>query len=162
MTADTILLVTASYDVAADYVLKSLRQRGTPAFRLNTDQFPSRVKAFFRPPKDIEFIQEEHGKTVLGISIKSVWYRRHVSPALPAELDAGIRDFCERETRAFLDGVFASLTVTRWMSPPLAIIRAERKPYQLSIASQLGFTIPDTIMTNNPVMSRGLCEITLD
>jgi len=151
MTADTVLIVTASYDVAADYVLKSLRQRGTPAFRLNTDHFPSRVKAFFRPPKDIEFIQEEDEKTVLGTSIKSVWYRRHVSPDLPAELDAGIRDFCERETRAFLDGVLASLPTERFMSPPLAIIRAERKPYQLSIASELGFMLPNTIMTNNPV-----------
>ena len=57
MTADTVLIVTASYDVAADYILKSLRQMGTPAFRLNTDHFPSHVKAFFRPPKDIEFME---------------------------------------------------------------------------------------------------------
>ncbi len=151
MTADTVLIVTASYDVAADYVLKELRQRGTPAFRLNTDHFPSRVKAFFRPPKDIEFMQEEGGKTVLGTSVKSVWYRRHVSPDIPAELNAGVRDFCERETRAFLDGVLASLPTERFMSPPLAIIRAERKPYQLSIASELGFMLPNTIMTNNPI-----------
>jgi glutathione synthase/RimK-type ligase-like ATP-grasp enzyme len=84
------------------------------------------------------------------MSIKSVWYRRHVSPELPVELDAGVRDFCERETRAFLDGVLASLPAERWMSSPQAIARAERKPYQLAIAAQLGFEIPDTIITNNP------------
>ena len=148
MTADTILIVTASYDVAADYVLKSLRKRGTPTFRLNTDHFPTRIKASFRPPNDIAFTADD--SSISNSNIKSVWYRRHVLPELPVELESGVRDFCERETRAFLDGVFASLTVTRWMSPPLAIIRAEHKPYQLSIASQLGFTIPDTIMTNNP------------
>ena len=149
MTANTVLIVTASYDVAADYVLKSLRQRGTTAFRLNTDYFPSRVKAFFRPPKDIEFVEDK--LIVLGTSIKSVWYRRHISPDLPAELEAGIRDFCERETRAFLDGVLASLPTERFMSPPHAITCAERKPYQLSIASELGFILPNTIMTNNPI-----------
>lgn len=148
MTADTVLIVTASYDVAADYVLEALQQRGTPVFRLNTDHFPSRIKASFLPPNNIEFTAGD--KAVSGISIKSVWYRRHVSPELPVELDAGVRDFCERETRAFLDGVLASLPVERWMSFPQAIARAERKPYQLAIASQLGFNIPDTIMTNNP------------
>lgn len=148
MTADTALIVTASYDVAADYVLEALQRRGTPVFRLNTDHFPSRIKASFLPPNDIEFTAGD--KTVSGISIKSVWYRRHVSPELPVELDAGVRDFCERETRAFLDGVLASLPVERWMSSPQAIARAERKPYQLAIAAQLGFKIPDTIMTNNP------------
>jgi len=149
MIADTVLLVTTSYDIAADYVLKSLRQGGNPAFRLNTDLFPSRVKAVSSPPKDI-FIEDENGESVLGTSIKSVWYRRHVSPELPEELESGVRDFCERETRAFLDGVLASLPTKRFMSPPQAIFQAEHKPYQLSIASQLGFTIPDTIMTNIP------------
>jgi len=148
MIAETVLVVTASYDVAADYVLKSLRQMGTPAFRLNTDHFPSHVKAFFRPPKDIEFMEDK--LVISGTSIKSVWYRRHVSPDLPTELEAGVRDFCERESRAFLDGVLESLPTKRFMSSPNAILRAERKPYQLSIASELGFIIPDTIMTNNP------------
>ena len=148
MTADTVLIVTASYDIAANYVIKVLQQRGTPVFRLNTDQFPSRVKASFIPPNNIEFTAGD--KVVSGMSIKSVWYRRHVSPELPVELDAGVRDFCERETRAFLDGVLASLPTERWMSSPQAIARAERKPYQLAIAAQLGFEIPDTIITNNP------------
>ena len=149
MTADTVLIVTASYDVAADYVLKALQQRGTPVFRLNTDRFPSHIKASFIPPNDIEFSAGD--KTVSGMSIRSVWYRRHVSPELPAELDAGIRDFCERETRAFLDGVLTSLPTERWMSCPQDIARAERKPYQLAIAAQLGFEIPNTIITNNPL-----------
>ncbi len=157
MIADTVLLVTASYDVAADYVLKSLRQRGNPAFRLNTDLFPSRVKASFRPPKDIS-IEDENGKVVLGTSIKSVWYRRHISPELPEELESGVRDFCERETRTFLDGVLTSLPTERFMSPPRAIFQAEHKPYQLSIASQLGFMIPDTVITNNPSLVREIAR----
>jgi len=148
MTAGTVLIVTASYDVAADYVLKALQQRGTPVFRLNTDQFPSHIKASFIPPNDIEFTTGD--RTVSGMSIKSVWYRRHVSPELPVELEAGVRDFCEREVRAFLDGVLASLPAERWMSSPQAIARAERKPYQLAIAAQLGFEIPDTVITNDP------------
>jgi len=158
MTADTVLLVTASYDIAADYVCKSLQTKGIPSFRLNTDHFPSQIKASFHPLNDIEFIEEINEKKVLGTSIKSVWYRRHVSPELPEGLEPGVRNFCERETRAFLDGVIASLPTERIMSSPQAILRAEHKPYQLSIASQLGFTIPDTIMTNNPSLVREIAH----
>ncbi len=148
MRADTVLAVTASYDVAAEYVLKALQERGTPTFRLNTDEFPSSVAISFVPPDNIQF--RANGRTLLGRSVKSVWYRRHVSPALPAELETGVQDFCEREVGAFLNGVLASVPTERWMSPPPAIVEAERKPYQLAVAAQLGFRVPDTLITNDP------------
>jgi glutathione synthase/RimK-type ligase-like ATP-grasp enzyme len=66
------------------------------------------------------------------------------------DLDAGVRDFCERESRAFLDGVLSALPTERWMSFPQSITRAERKPYQLSVASGLGFVVPHTVITNDP------------
>jgi hypothetical protein len=147
MTAKTVLIVTASYDIGAEYVIKALRQRGTLVFRLNTDQFPSQVKASFEPPEDLRLSAGD--ETLLGTSVKSVWYRRHVSPELPAKVKTGVRDFCERESRAFLDGVLAALPVERWMSLPQAIARAERKPYQLAMAARLGFRIPDTVITND-------------
>jgi glutathione synthase/RimK-type ligase-like ATP-grasp enzyme len=149
MRADTVLLVTASYDVAADYVLKALLERGTPAFRLNTDEFPSSTRVSFVPPDDIRFIA--NATSLAGRSVKSVWYRRHVAPALPAKLQTGVQEFCERETSAFLNGVLASLPTERWMSSPLAISQAERKPYQLAVAAQLGFTVPDTLISNDPL-----------
>ena len=79
-----------------------------------------------------------------------MWYRRLVAPDLPDHLDEGVRDFCERENRAFFDGILSALPVERWLSPPDAIARAEKKPYQLKIANQLGFTIPKTSITNDP------------
>lgn len=120
---------------------------GTHVFRLNTDMFPSEVNIQFQP--DIGTVFDDGDKVVSGEQIKSVWYRRHVAPKLPAHLDPGIRDFCERETRAFLSGVVNSLLPNRWMSRPEAISVAERKPYQLAVASRMGFTVPETIMTNN-------------
>lgn len=147
MTADTVLIVTASYDIAADYVVKALKRRGTPVFRLNTDHFPSQVKASFRSSGDIEF--SVGTETLKGVSVKSVWYRRHVSPELPTELETGVRNFCERETRAFLEGILSALPVKRWMSRRQALIQAEKKPYQLAIATHLGFTVPETLITND-------------
>lgn len=148
MTIDTVLLVTTSYDFAASYVMKALDLRGVPYFRFNTDQFPTCVIATYSPPNYLVF--DDGSTTVSGDRIKSVWYRRHVAPALPSEIKRGVTDFCERETRAFLEGSLANLSTNRWLSSPQAIAVAERKLHQLKIASEIGFTIPDTLVTNEP------------
>lgn len=38
----------------------------------------------------------------------------------------------------------------RWMSQPAAVWQAEYKPFQLSLATEVGFQIPRTIVTNDP------------
>ena len=147
MTADTVLLVTASYDTAPEYVGPALERRGVPFFRLDTDRFPSEVRGCFNPHGDIVFSDGE--RRISGKDIKSVWYRRNVAPNLPENLHSGTRAFCERETRAFLEGVLFALPTQRWLSPPQAIWYAEHKPYQLAVAARLGFVLPNTVVTND-------------
>ena len=147
MIADTVLLVTASYDLAAPYVQACLERRSVPYFRLDTDRFPSEVQMSLDPKRGLVISDGE--RSIEGDEVKSVWYRRHVAPMLSDQLTTGIRDFCERETRSFLEGVLAALPTKRWLSSPQAIRTAERKPYQLVVADQLGFALPETIITNN-------------
>lgn len=154
MTADTVLLVTASYDLAPMYVGAALERRGVPFFRLDTDRFPSEVHASFDPQRGLTIYDGD--TRVSQREIKSVWYRRNVAPNLPADLDDGISEFCEREAKMFLEGALATLPTQRWLSPPQAIWLAEHKPYQLATAAQLGFTLPRTIVTNDEVAAKGL------
>ena len=156
MTAHTVLFVTASYDAAPEYVGVALKRRTVPFFRLDTDRFPSEVRVSFNPQGDITI--SDGDRSISGKEVKSVWYRRNVAPNLPESLEPGTREFCERETRAFLDGALEALPTQRWLSSPQAIWRAERKPYQLAVAAQIGFTIPRTIMTNDPTAARGLAQ----
>jgi len=156
MIADTVLLVTASYDFAAEYVGDALKRRGIPFFRLDTDRFPSQVRVSFDPHEDTVISSRDH--SILGKQIRSVWYRRNVAPDLPESLDADTREFCERETHAFLEGTLATLPSDRWLSSPQAIWRAERKPYQLAIAARLGFMLPRTVVTNDEVSVRQMAQ----
>ena len=144
----TVLIVSASYDIAADYVSRVLGSTGVVHFRLNTDKFPVEVRAAFDPSRG--FTLSDGGDEVDSRHVTAVWYRRHVSPELPEDLEEGVREFCERESRAFLGGILETLRGARWLSPPSAIALAEKKPYQLSVASELGFEIPTTLMTNDP------------
>ena len=152
MIANTVLLVTTSYDSAPEYVGGALARRGVPFFRLDTDRFPSEVRASFDPLKGLTI--SDGPRSISGEEVKSVWYRRNVVPNLPEHLDPGNREFCERETRAFLDGTLAALPTQRWLSSPQAIWRAEQKPYQLAAAARLGFTLPRTILTNDQGAAR--------
>ena len=146
-TTDAVLIVTASYDLAPSPVGATLGRNGVPFFRLDTDRFPSEIHASFDPRTGLTI--SDGDRVIRGDQIKSVWYRRNVAPLLPDSLDAGTQHFCERETRAFLEGALVSLPTDRWLSAPSAIWLAEHKPYQLAVASRLGFTIPPTIVTNN-------------
>ena len=158
MTADTVLVVTASYDMAPEYVGAALDRRGVPFFRLDTDRFPAEVLASFDPQAGLKI--RDGVRSISGKEVRSVWYRRNVAPNLPEGLEPGTHEFCEREARAFLEGTLAALPTERWLSPPQAIWRAERKPYQLSVAAQLGFTLPHTVMTNEAAVVRSLANET--
>ena len=146
MTTDAVLLVTSSYDPAARLVEQALERMSIPFFRLDTDRFPSDVVARFSPECGLEI--GDGGRGLKSQDVHSVWYRRNVKPFLPVDLDPGYRDFCERESRAFLVGCLLTLPTARWMSFPDAVWKAEHKPYQLPVASQLGFSLPETVITN--------------
>ena len=156
MTANTVLLVTASYDLAPLYVGAALKRRGVPFFRLDTDRFPTEVQATFDPRRGLSI--SDRNMQISHEEVKSVWYRRNVVPNLPQDLDQGSNEFCQRETRMFLEGTLATLPTRRWLSSPQAIWLAERKPYQLAVAAQLGFTLPRTIVTNNGAAVRRLAR----
>ena len=152
MNNDTILIVTASYDQSAQLVLDHLRTMGAHTFRLDTDQFPTQVKARYDPRRGLFLCNAD--SSVHSSQISSVWYRRNVAPQLPEHLDKYHQEFCTRESRAFLEGALATIRTERWLSPPSAISRAERKMYQLSVANDIGFTIPDTAATNDEAHAR--------
>lgn len=58
-----------------------------------------------------------------------------------------------REGRALLRSLYAQLQCP-WISPQAAISSAEAKPHQISVASQIGFNVPDTLVTNDPLNAR--------
>jgi glutathione synthase/RimK-type ligase-like ATP-grasp enzyme len=92
-----------------------------------------------------------HSKGKVGLDeIGSIWYRRPVTPVPSDDISNGpAKEFCITESKEFLEGVWKNLDCF-WVSKPDSIRKAENKLYQLKVASQLGFLVPKTIITNNP------------
>lgn len=117
-----------------------------PVVRINTEDFPFAGNIDYRVSQSDRRLHLPAG---CDRDFRSIWYRRVRVPAKPDDMDAGIYDFCVRENRSALLGGLLGFT-GRWMSRPEAIWKAEFKPYQLEIASRLGFLIPETIISNVP------------
>jgi glutathione synthase/RimK-type ligase-like ATP-grasp enzyme len=63
-----------------------------------------------------------------------------------------------REGRAFLRGIYESLSDVPWISPLYQILRAENKLWQLDVAKSMGLSVPDSIVTNDPIAAKGFIE----
>lgn len=145
---DVVLIVTTSYDEAPDYVIPFLAEAGWEFFRLDTDRYPAEILMTSRD--DGSFTLSDGSHSVESESIGSIWYRRHTGPDLPPELTQGYKEFSVREARAHITGALLGLPVANWLSHPASLWAAEKKAYQLFVASELGFSVPVTRITNNP------------
>ncbi len=63
-------------------------------------------------------------------------------------MEEGVYEFCLRENRSTMLGGILGLR-PRWMSHPAAIWQAENKPFQLTVAQELGLRVPRTLVTND-------------
>jgi len=80
-------------------------------------------------------------------SIVAGWYRRP-SSFFAALSDKG-RQLCLDKERVVLQyALWDLIPASRWLNAPAAIRHAEHKLIQLPLAQRIGFTIPDTIVTN--------------
>ena len=85
-------------DLATDAVVRALQDIGSPVVRVNTEDLPfSGVIDYSIGVNEPTAIFSERAATDW---FSAVWYRRLRVPTKPAEMDAGVYDFCVRESRS--------------------------------------------------------------
>lgn len=158
MNAPAILIVTNRTDYTADYVILQLKKLSLPFVRFNTEDFPALTKStvMFNPneltPTRVE-LKIKHRRIVLS-ELKGVWYRRPSPPDLTYyNLSAEDSKWVDRECRSFVNSIW-EISNCALVSSPANILRAENKALQLSIACEIGLTIPKTLITNDPAEIR--------
>ena len=150
---DTILILTNTEDdLHTELVEEKLLSAGQKVFRFNVDLMAIGETHINIVSTDncIEFVITNRHATLVSNHIKSVWYRR------PSFLNLQIKDViqkqqAEEEISSCLEGMWLTLSTSFWISNPHSIERARKKVYQLSLASKIGFTIPKTLITNDPI-----------
>lgn len=86
--------------------------------------------------------------------IQSIWWRRlNGFTKLPKSSNSKVANFSKNEYSSLLYGSLSSLNIPI-INDPYAETFANRKPYQLSVAYNLGLNIPETVISNDPAAIR--------
>lgn len=150
LSRDIVLLITHSGDFfTIDRVAEALSKKGVQPFRLDTDRFPLEVEltAHFDNCKIYHTI-EYGGYSISTEQVQAVWLRRIWEPKLSADLAPKFREACIRESQATLNGFWDSLRNAHWVDNLECINAANDKLRQLRVATEVGFVIPQTLVTN--------------
>lgn len=156
LSRDVVLLITHSGDFfTIDRVAEALSKKGAKPFRLDTDKFPLEVQLTARFDKSKTYHSLEYANHSISTEqVQAVWMRRIWEPKLSEELAPKFREACIRESQATLDGFWDSLKDARWVDDLERINTAHNKLRQLRVASEVGFAIPQTLVTNKAESAR--------
>lgn len=157
-----ILIVTNKRDYTADFLVLGMKRRDVEFLRLNTEDFPQRIQISLEiGNRRTSGVIRINRKTTPLENIHSIWYRRPLlSEPSESITDDATRKFVIVESRETLQGLWRTLSCV-WVSHPDKIRVAESKLYQLQIASQIGFVIPQTLITNSPSNAQNFYEASL-
>lgn len=156
LSRDVVLLISHSGDFfTIDRVAEALAKKGAQPFRLDTDKFPLDVQliAHFHKSKSYHII-EYNNQSISTEQVQAVWMRRIWEPQLGDQLAPKFREACINESKATLDGFWDSLKDARWVDNLERIDYANNKLRQLRVASEVGFAIPQTLVTNKAEAAR--------
>ncbi|OOG38252.1 MvdC/MvdD family ATP grasp protein [Rhodanobacter sp. C05] len=144
-----LLILTSEKDLAADFLIVTLIERGLPYVRLNVEEYHRRFATFEVSGSGTMRTLMAHDGTVIDLNeIRAVWYRRAIHPHVDAAVPLDQRMFVAGEERHFWAGLFLSTDV-RWVNPIDKVSVGELKLVQLHLAQDLGFHVPRTIVTRN-------------
>lgn len=152
-----ILIISFQQDLHAQLVEEALRARGARVFRLDLDRFPRDYRFDFRISASGqaggELISAD-GASLRLDAIGAIWTRKTAAFAF-ADTDMGVQEeaYARAETEHALFSMLMSLDCY-WMSHPLAIRAALWKGEQLIRAARHGFSVPDTLIGNQPASVR--------
>lgn len=147
MIAD-VLIVSSIYDFSTDLVVQELEKRGANYFRLNKEEFSNCRLTIDIEYKTLEIIAGGISYKITSAT-KSIYFRQPIflrnTPGNPLTID-------EQLARSQWMGFLRSLTIfeqANWLNWPEATYLAETKAYQLTVANDIGFKIPKTLIGND-------------
>ncbi|WP_413754961.1 ATP-grasp domain-containing protein [Streptomyces sp. MMBL 11-3] len=154
-----ILIVSHRLDPHADVVADLLRRRGHDPVLLCTSDLPGCGGIRIRVGSDGRLHAElSTARGTLELAeVGAVWWKRALPHRAGAELPEIERDWAERETEQTLAGLFGILARdpgVYWLGEPGRIRAASFKVEQLHRAASFGFTVPQTLISTDPLEVR--------
>jgi len=146
------MLLSTSSDQHVILVERELSARQVEYIRFDVDSLHQNRDVFWdhgNHPHVTEFQTTLNGRSVSLKEVRSVWLRKVALGKFDLTgLDVAIR-FAQRETETFVSDFVYLMPRARWVNNPEKNRAASHKLRQLVIARQIGFLIPETLVTNS-------------
>lgn len=146
-----ILVLTNKGDITSDFIVQNLSELGVPFYRLNTDEIGNTIRLSLDVINN-EYLIYDYARDIIIdlLQIKSVYFRRPEIFVHAGAVTIGEKNFVKSELSFTLEAVYRILDNAFWVNTVDAIRAAENKLYQLMLANEIGFIIPNTILSNQP------------
>lgn len=156
--AQSILIVSPPGDLHAAAAEYALKKKGARVIRWFPADMPTRQVGTVRLSPAMS---KSASITIRGPKLprngfseapSTVWLRRNARACLPSKMHSGDMEVAESQWRIFLSGVVSTIGdgKTFWVNHFGASQLSGNKLYQLSVARQVGWKVPDTIVSNDP------------
>ncbi|MEV0596010.1 ATP-grasp ribosomal peptide maturase [Nonomuraea cavernae] len=160
MTDAPVLVVTSVDDATADPVTQRLFERGVPVTRLDPADFlgaAAGMSARFGSHGMSGRVRTASREVQLR-GVRAAWWRRPTPYRERAGGQERIARFAVNEAGLGFGGVLAALPDCLWVNHPWCNHAAEHKPAQLGTAAACGFTVPETLITNEADEARAFAD----
>ena len=156
-----VLLLTHSGDFyTIDLVESELADKGISALRVNTDLFPTRIGLSANYNSTGTSYSLDLADCSIDLNnVKAVWARKLWPGAVDDEkLGQNEAVICNHQSQLAFMSIMPLLQKAYWMNDIACSLAAESKPLQLKVALEVGFDIPETIISNHPQQVEEFCK----
>jgi glutathione synthase/RimK-type ligase-like ATP-grasp enzyme len=149
-----VLIVSSPEDTHSQVVAQWLRKYGlAEPVLFDFHDFPEEATITYQARTSVR-LRIPGGYTLDSRSIAGVWWRRPQDFSFAKAIDdPSIQRFCEVNCFHAVEGLFQTLG-ERVIDPPFRMLAADRKLYQLALATDCGLRAPKTCATNDPREAR--------
>lgn len=144
-----ILVLTDQFDVHADKVISYIERKNVQYFRLNLDvESLKKTKVFFN---GLYWYISQNAMEISTEDVECVWLRRAFVELTLEEMNDQTTDFkiWKNEWNKTLNGLYLNLKNKVWLNPIDKSYKGENKYLQAALAKEIGFQMPNTIISNN-------------
>ncbi len=151
MPSGCVILVSNSRDFATDYVVAELRARGTRYLRLDADLLGEDSVSLDPITPSLDVRTPQGSFHLDAFNVTGVLFRAptHLSES-GGDRYAPEEQLCRHQWAAFTRALTVFEDVT-WVNHPVRTFAAESKPFQLRVATKLGWDVLPTRVTNDPL-----------
>lgn len=146
-----LLIISNKWDVSVDFVVRECQKNNLPYIRLNSEDLVNNEVAISTDDSIHVTLRKNGVDYILNNCVTSIWVRRpgKVYEFMDGEKPSdAIQKFVHEQWAIWLEAL-EQLENVLWVNNPYTSSKMENKIVQLNIARNIGFTVPNTLITNS-------------